>query len=600
MQYADVAVAARTGMRDTILTYAIPAELLPRLAVGAVVEVPFQTKLRTGVLYRLRRELPAARLRTKLRPLRRVLSAWPVLSAGDLALREELAAVTFTPLGHSLTLGLPPRSLLKAWTHPPPTPMIDARKQTFWLAVSPGPSAFQLEISQTLARGATVAVIVPTQDHLTVWFEACRRQWPTETLIWQADASVAKQQPIWEAARDGLPRLIIGTRSAVLLPFRRLDLMIVDTPSHPQMTEEQLPAYSVLSVAELRTKLCGGHLLAIDSLPPLRLLTKHGRRNWHFRQTTSRSKPELAIIAREPGQPLATGTIARLREGLAGGEHILVVVRASGWARGVICADCATLTRCPTCRHGLIATREQQAVCPADHPPPKMADRCAVCQSLRLRPFGWGSQRWFQFFGQTFPGVRIATEKTHTELREDTVWQIAIFVPKFSHLPPAQADRVVAIEPEQFLLGTTYSVREDWYRLLLDLHQRAGKELIIETSIPEHAFWTEMSKPLPTRAITGELTLRKQAGFPPYGKLLEITFPGLTARALPALVERLHTSVRSVLGEVVMLGGDESSDEETRQPSARVLVRLPDRFSPRQLAELRARLPRQARLLVSS
>ncbi len=543
MQYADIALAVRTGRHASIYTYAIPPELLVGIAQGVFVEVPLGKRFATGIITRLRAQLPEQRLRGKLRPIRRLLSAWPLLTSEELAFRQEIAARSLSPEHLFATLGLPTATILKKIVPPMPIRVASASrrcKSPIALLEGPGePRARAISIiTKQLERGLPVLLLTPTHETVQLWLNDLKAAGVNAAFPATNPQRVADELAVWQTVLRGGPRVVVGTRAAVWLPFRELGTIVIDQPTHHQFEEEQAPFYDTFHIALARHQLMGGDLLVRDSLPPLLVFADSQKKHWRFAPPPP--LPTVEILPRAATW-LSARTEARVEAALEEHKRVLFVVNQAGWARGLVCGDCGRLARCERCTTLLSLTSATSApfcrVCNTH----QLAERCAQCGSASLKPFGWGSERWAETLTDhyhqanvldlsqspihlgTASARRVASASGRSQ--SPPQWDIALLRPAWLEMPPIRADVVVAIEPERLLFGTDFAAEERWLRFLLQLRAATHGNLLIETRLGASDFLQELSSPLPKNSLVTMLHQRRDHHYPPYGRLVTISCP---------------------------------------------------------------------------
>ena len=103
LRYAQVAILSQTV--PDLLSYAVPAGMADRVTAGSLVLVPLQTRLVSGVVWRVG-EGSAPNI--PLKPIHRLLDEQPVLNRHQLALAGWIAEEYYAPLGRCCALMVPP------------------------------------------------------------------------------------------------------------------------------------------------------------------------------------------------------------------------------------------------------------------------------------------------------------------------------------------------------------------------------------------------------------------------------------------------------------------------------------------------------------
>lgn len=581
MQYVDVALAIRTGRHSSIYTYTIPPELLPQIAPGVLVEVPLGKNYAHGVIVRLRAQLPSQHLRGRLRPLKRLLSPWPLFSDLELRLRRTIAQDSLSPEHLFLTLGLPPVSVIKKITQP-----IETRvgRPGPPVALLEGPGATREKIlalaKKHLQRDRPVLVLVPTHEYALAWQRDALGEGITNVVLASSGQSAATDLAVWQTVIEGSPRLVIGTRAAVWLPFRALGLIVIDQPNHHQFREEQAPYYVTEKIARARHAALGGHFVARTSLPALDIFLPATREHWRFIQPAG--LPQLEVLPRAGGW-LSQRSSQAVADALRHKHRVVFILNQPGWASGLVCQECTSLVRCQTCATLLSLTEENAATYCRYCQTNQLVDRCPTCGSSQLVSFGWGSERWKAELTNHYPTAVIAD----VPAADGQNWDIGLFRPGWLEVPPLQAELVVVIEPERLLFGNDYAAQERWLRFMLDVRSLAARTILIETRLKDVATLLELHRPLPKRALVAELTNRKAGGYPPYGRVVRIS----TNLANRQRLEDLRTSLRKHSAADAI-----SEPRQTAAQTIEIRLRLAD-HAP--LAELRGRLEQFDGILTS-
>ena len=128
-------------------------------------------------------------------------------------------------------------------------------------------------ISDTLAQGRSALLLVP-EIALTESFEAdMRGRYGTRALVFHSKETTARRRKIADALRTQGPLLLIGTRSALFLPFHRLGLVIVDEEQDRSYKQDSpAPRYNARDSAVVLAGLHGAAVLLGSGAPSLESL----------------------------------------------------------------------------------------------------------------------------------------------------------------------------------------------------------------------------------------------------------------------------------------------------------------------------------------
>ncbi len=181
---------------------------------------------------------------------------------------------------------------------------------------------------ESLAAGKSVLVLVPEI--------ALAENYPC-TLKYHSGLSPARRKLVEQQIRTGEPQLILGTRSALFLPFRSLGLVIVDEEQDPSYKQDSpAPRYHARESAIMLASIHKAGVLLSSSSPSLESV--YNAQNGRFirvglkEDPVSRGKEDWEIIDtgaeyRKKGMvgSLSLKLLAHIKETMDAGQQVLLV-----------------------------------------------------------------------------------------------------------------------------------------------------------------------------------------------------------------------------------------------------------------------------------
>jgi primosomal protein N' (replication factor Y) len=371
---------------------------------------------------------------------------------------------------------------------------------------------------------------------------------------------------VWESARRGEARLVIGTRSALFLPLKDLGLLIVDEEQdRSYKQDEMIPHYHARTVA---TELGEGALVLFGSAAPS-LETFHTAESGEItliRPETAAESPTVRIVnmTKERG-PLSEELFTAIERTLDRGRQVLLAVNRRGHFQAVLCKSCGRPLLCPRCgvnlTYDVSATQLVCRLCGMAQP--RMV--CPECGSRALRFVGVGSARVEEEMKERFPTARIARIDTDTlrtraqEMRAERALageaDILVATPMIAKGPVLpQLGLVGAIGVDAILALPDFRAAERTYQYLSGLIGRLppGGEAIVQTHYHDHIAIRTAACGDYDRFYAMEITERKDLFYPPFSYLARVilTARGATQRRDKGerLVSLLRTFPIEILG----------------------------------------------------
>ena len=277
-------------------------------------------------------------------------------------------------------------------------------------------------IRKALDEGRQVLYLLP-EIALTVQIrQRLQRVFGRRLGIYHSKYSDAERVEIWKKQLSAEPYdVILGARSAVLLPFVRLGLVIIDE-EHETSFKQQDPAprYHARSTAIMLAQAAGAKVLLGSATPCaetwhnakigkygyVRLDKRYG--DMQLPETTVVDIKDLARRKMMNG-PFSPVLLTAMRKALDNGEQVILFQNRRGFAQMIECRECGWVPRCETCDVSLTYHKTLGQLtchyCGRTYPVP---DVCPCCGSKDLRGRGYGTEKVEDKVMQLFPEARVA------------------------------------------------------------------------------------------------------------------------------------------------------------------------------------------------
>src|SRR5690606_28999927 len=256
-------------------------------------------------------------------------------------------------------------------------------------------------LKQQLQADQQALVLVPEINLTPQTLARFRRYFGTRIAAWHSALSDSERLDTWLRIRNGEPVILIGTRSAVLLPFTNLRAIIVDEEHDNSYKQGEGFRYSGRDVAVYRAHLNKCPVILGSATPSLESWHNARQGKYHLIRLEQRAgnalPPEVALLDIR-SRPLEAGlsrpTLNAIKETLARGEQALVFVNRRGFAPIMMCFDCGHMEECPRCDTRLTYHRRDRAM-RCHHCDFQMAAShiCPKCRSENFKPVGQGTEQ---------------------------------------------------------------------------------------------------------------------------------------------------------------------------------------------------------------
>ncbi|MCS7153667.1 MAG: primosomal protein N', partial [Bacteroidia bacterium] len=271
-----------------------------------------------------------------------------------------------------------------------------------------------------LQQGKQVLYLLPEIALTKQTLDRLRSTFGEAMELYHSGLTEVERFRLWKAVLEGAVDVIVGTRSALFLPFHRLGLIIVDEEHDPSFGQEgRPPFYQARDAAIYYAHLRKIPILLGSATPSLETYTNARSGKYAYvplRQKAIPTTPptiHLVDMRAELRERLSIGVFSSvLREmiemTLAKGQQAILFRNRRGYAPMLLCQTCGHRWECPHCAVTLTYHKHQEAlICHYCGHKEKAPLRCSVCGGDRLSLSGVGTERIEEQLQQFFPKARV-------------------------------------------------------------------------------------------------------------------------------------------------------------------------------------------------
>ncbi len=277
-------------------------------------------------------------------------------------------------------------------------------------------------IQQALEQKKQVLYLLPEIALTVQMMDRLRRVFGNRLGIYHSKYSDAERVEIWQKQLSQNPyEVILGARSAVLLPFQHLGLVIVDE-EHETSYKQQDPAprYHARSAAIMLAQMFGAKTLLGTATPSLE--TYHNAKTGKyalvelFQRYQGIELPEVQVVDIKDLQhrkmmngPFSPILLNKVREALERGEQAILFQNRRGYAPVIECKQCGWVPHCQHCDVSLTLHRHlNQLTCHYCGYTYQVPTECPNCGCTQLQTRGYGTEKIEAEVREIFPEARIA------------------------------------------------------------------------------------------------------------------------------------------------------------------------------------------------
>jgi primosomal protein N' (replication factor Y) len=421
-------------------------------------------------------------------------------------------------------------------------------------------------IARALEQGQQAVVLVPEIALTPQTIRRFAARFPGKVTVWHSELGEGERFDVWRRVRTahGAAQVVVGSRSALFLPYNKLGVVVVDEEHEPSYKQERTPRYHARHVAVELGRLCGAVVLLGSATPALETYYAARRGEFELATLATRIKAELPVVhIIDMRQELRAGNRSmfsrrlseQLKRALDAGQQAILYLNRRGTSTFVMCRDCGHVEACPRCASPLTYHGDPasgfggQLVCHQCNRRFPAPVTCPKCASPRIRYFGVGTERVAEAVALEFPAARAlrwdrdvtGAKGSHDAIlskftnHEADILVGTQMIAKGLDLPLVTVVGVIAADIGLFL--PDFRASERTFQLLTQVAGRAGRsalggEVIVQTYHPEHYAIEAASNHDYDGFYRQEMAFRRQQMYPPLRRLAQlVVYHGQKAKA---------------------------------------------------------------------
>lgn len=445
-----------------------------------------------------------------------------------------------------------------------------------------GKTEIYLQIIQyVLAQGREAIVLVPEISLTPLMVERFKSRFGENIAVLHSGLSAGEKLDEWRRIRRGEAKVVVGARSAIFAPVKKLGIIIVDEEHESTYKQEETPRYHVRDLALKRATYHQSVVVFGSATPSLEsyAFAKAGR--FHLLEMKHRvnDQPLPLVHLVDMREEMKAGhrhifsrlLFAKIEERLRKKEQIVLLLNRRGYSTFVICRNCGYTAECPHCDISLTYHQTNHTIrCHYCGHAEKMLSQCPKCESPHIRFFGTGTQKVEEELGKQFPGIRVIRMDLDTTSRKGAHEKL---LASFSNheadvllgtqmiakgLDFPKVSLVGVITADTMLHLTDFRAAERTFQLITQVAGRAGRheipgEVVVQSYTPEHYSIRLGVKQDFKQFFNHEIGIRKKNNYPPFYRLCLIHFiheeSPILVKALGRFTEelRIHLSEHTTI-----------------------------------------------------
>ena len=416
-----------------------------------------------------------------------------------------------------------------------------------------GKTEIYLQLAEKfIKKNKSILVLVPEINLIPQLVKRFEDRFSGEIGIYHSRQTPNQRLKVWLKSKFGEIKIVIGTRSSVLMPLKNLGAIIIDEEHDHSYKQAEGFKFSGKDLAIKRAQLENIPIFlgsATPSLQTLKLVKEKKYKKFDLLRRVDGKKPPKLIPLDISDSTLLGGiaiqTMGIIEAAINRGEQVLIFINRRGFAPLYECDNCGWVASCSSCESNLVFHKSKnRLICHKCESVYAVNHNCPDCQSTELNTFGTGTERVEEVLKNTFkkvPIIRMDYDSTRLKGSIEAIYEKANesneailvgtqMLSKGHDFP--KVTLCVILNADSGLLSPEMNGVEKIAQQLIQVSGRAGRnnnlaQVIIQTRYPNDKNLKQIKTGNYQLVAYQCLKTNKALGIPPYSNvsILRATSP---------------------------------------------------------------------------
>jgi primosomal protein N' (replication factor Y) len=433
-------------------------------------------------------------------------------------------------------------------------------------------------IEDKLNEGSQALILLPEIGLTSEFEKKFKDYFGFNAAIWHSGITQKRKKIIWSGLSEGNIKVVIGARSSLFLPFKKLGVIIVDEEHDQSYKQDEGVNYNARDMAIARASFENVPINLVTAVPSIETYANIKNNKYSFSRLINRYKeanlPTHQIINLKKNKLskqswISSETVDKVKEHLKLGNQILFFINRRGFAPYVLCKNCLKVFSCPNCSINMVYHKNKKNL---------LCHYCGFksllnrkCEKEKLCDFifsGLGVERVLDEAKLLFPNEKISIFSSDTmnkasskkTLEKIIKGEINILIgtqliSKGFHFPNLNC--IVILDIDLTSQGHDLRSAEKNLQLYHQLSGRAGRTgkpatVYFQTYDLKSEVINQMTNEDPFIFLNRELELRKKNNLPPFERFISLILTSSNEKKLEKESFNLKEYLLNLINEKVL------------------------------------------------
>ena len=437
-------------------------------------------------------------------------------------------------------------------------------------------------VKKKLEKGFQCLILVPEIILTKDWVNEIENDFGIRPYVFHSSENKTKRAEIWKSVISGETLLIIGTRSALFLPFTNLGFIVVDEEQDQSYKQEDKLIFNTRDFAIVRAKNSNCPIILCSATPSIETIY-NSQINKFFKisltkRINERPLPKIEVVDMKFQKKIICKELEEsIRKNLNSKLQTMIFINKRGYTSFVICGKCGFVKFCKNCSSTMVLHNFQKKtpayfLCHQCNLKENFFDYCENCKSSNFLKFpGIGIEKIEEEINKNIPDAKTRILSSdflrgagnyEKVLKEISMKKIDIIIgtqliSKGHNFPNIKTVGILNID---YLLNDfDFRSNEKAFQQIMQVSGRAGRNkisgnVIIQTYQPDHPVIKMCKDYKIDEFYNWEINLRKKKNQPPFSNFISIVTSSKVKQNASQELEKIKIKLKNNFDQLIIYG----------------------------------------------
>ena len=437
------------------------------------------------------------------------------------------------------------------------------------------------KVRKVINQGYQCLILVPEIILTTQWVEDVKNDFDIEPTVYHSSIKKKEREEIWKKTNLNQERLIIGTRSALFLPFSKLGLIVIDEEHDSSYKQEEQLIINARDFSIVRAKNANCLVILSSATPSLEsshnsILKKYEHFKLHKR-VNNVQLPNFKIIDMKKENSIISNELTNsIKKNIDSNHQTLIFINKRGYSSFIICKKCGFSKVCEKCNTSLALHNHSKnkgyLLCHHCNYREVFKNSCQSCNQENTFIFpGLGIEKIAEEIAFKFPFAKkciLSSDIINSSYKFQKVVSDIVsnkvniiigtqLISKGHNFPSLKTVGIINID--NLINGFDFRSYEKTFQQIVQVGGRAGRknlqgEVLIQTLQPKHPVIKICTEKNNNYFVNWELISRKENNQPPYSNYTSLIFSSNKEKLVIDFSNRIYNQIKKNLKNIEIFG----------------------------------------------